>query len=64
MLVYLRKLQSYRSKNAAHRRGTADKELNKLKRFFGLDKASQKDALNGIFSQLTEYMEYFVNLCK
>lgn len=63
MLVYLRKLQSYRSKNAAHRRGTADKELNKLKCFFGLDKASQKDALNGIFSQLTVYIEYFVSLC-
>jgi len=64
VVVYLRKLQSYRSKNAAHRRGSADKELNKLKRFFGLDKASQKDALNGIFSQLTGCMEYFVSLCK
>lgn len=63
MLGYLRKLQSYRSKNAAHRRGTADKELKKLECFFGLDKSSQKDALDGIFRQLTGYMEYFESLC-
>ena len=63
MLAYLRKLQSYRSKNAAHRRGTTDKELQKLERYFGLDKASQKDALDGIFSQLTGYMGYFETLC-
>ena len=63
MLGYLRKLQSYRSKNAAHRRGTSDKDLKKLERFFGLDKSSQKEALNGIFRQLTVYMEYLKSLC-
>ena len=63
MLGYLRKLQGYRSKNAAHRRGTSDKDLKKLERFFGLDKSSQKEALNGIFRQLTVYMEYLENLC-
>ena len=63
MLGYLRKLQSYRSKNAAHRRGTADKELKKLERFFGLDKSSQKDTLDGIFIQLTGYMECFESMC-
>lgn len=59
MLGYLRKLQSYRSKNAAHRRGTSDNDLLKLERYFGLDKSSQKDALNGIFWKLTGFMEYF-----
>ena len=59
MLTYLRKLQSYRSKNAAHRRGTSDKEMKKLERFFGLDKSSQKEALDGIFRQLAGYMKYF-----
>ena len=63
MLGYLRKLQSYRSKNAAHRRGTSDKDLKKLERFFGLDKSSQKEALNGIFRQLTVYLECLENLC-
>lgn len=63
MLTYLRKLQSYRSKNAAHRRGTSDKEMQKLERFFGLDKSSQKDALDGIFRQLAGYMEYLKTLC-
>lgn len=63
LLAYLRKLQNYRSKNAAHRRGTTDKELQKLERFFGLDKATQKDALNGIFWKLTGYMEYFESIC-
>lgn len=63
MLTYLRKLQSYRSKNAAHRRGTTDKELKKLERFFSLDKNSQKDALDGIFRQLAGYMDYLKSLC-
>ena len=64
MLSYLRKLQSYRSKNAAHRRGTSDKEMKKLERFFGLDKSSQKEALDGIFGQLAGYMKYFEEMCK
>lgn len=63
MLTYLRKLQSYRSKNAAHRRGTTDKELKKLERFFSLDMNSQKDALDGIFRQLAGYMVYLKSLC-
>lgn len=62
MLVYLRKLQSYRSKNAAHRRGTTDNDLKKLERFFGMDKYSQKDTLNDIFRQLTAYLDYFESL--
>lgn len=64
VLVYLRKLQSYRSKNAAHRRGTTDKEMDKLERFFELDKSSQKESLDGIFRQLTGYLEYFESLCE
>lgn len=64
LLNYLRKLQSYRSKNAAHRRGTADKEMKKLERFFDLDKKTQKDVLDGIFCKLTGYLEYFESLCK
>lgn len=63
MLTYLRKLQSYRSKNAAHRRGTSDKEMQKLERFFGLDKSSQKEALDNIFRQLAGYMEYLKTMC-
>jgi len=63
MLSYLRKLQSYRSKNAAHRRGTADKEMKKLERFFELDKKTQKEALDNIFRQLTGYIEYLESLC-
>jgi len=64
LLNYLRKLQSYRSKNAAHRRGTADKEMKKLERFFDLDKKTQKDVLDDIFCKLTGYMEYFESLRK
>lgn len=63
MLTYLRKLQSYRSKNAAHRRGTTDNELKKLERFFGLDRNSQKVTLDNIFRQLTGYLQYVISLC-
>ena len=62
MLAYFRKLQSYRSKNAAHRRGTQDKDLQKLERFFELDKKTQKDALDGIFWKLAGYMDYFISI--